>query len=319
MPHRPVVETLGPHFTVARALAEGVTKGRLRGRDLEKPFHGVRSRVAPHVDDAGAQPSAGPRERDIVVRAQALAQRLTSTEFFSHVTAAVIWGIPLPAWCLAVDDLDVAVFSPRRNPSGRGIRGHEVAPGLASLRVHPETGLVVTSPASTWAMLGGILRNQHDLVAAGDAIVREPMHPDDRPALAGLADLHRAMCAGRRVGVRALRQAQPLVRTRAASRKESQTRMALMDAGLPEPMLNHAVYDTWGRFIGRVDMAYPAEKVAIEYEGSQHLVDPVQWARDIRRYERLHAAGWVVIRVVAADLEAPRALAARVRTALTRS
>lgn len=317
MSHRTLPEMLGPHFSTGTALANGVTKARLRGRDLERPFHGVRSRRTDEPRGA-AQDARAERERVVLARAEALAQRLTPGEFFSHVTAAVIWGIPLPSGLLDPDDLDVAVFSPHRNPSGRGVRGHEVAARLASLRVHPETGLVVASPASTWAMLGAVLRNVHDLVAAGDAVVREPMHPDHPPALTGTADLHRAMCAGRRVGIRALREAYPLIRTRSASRKESQTRMVLRDAGLPEPLLNHPVCDARGDFIGRVDLAYPARKVAIEYEGRQHLLDPEQWALDIRRYERLHAAGWLVIRVVAEDLENPHVLVARVRAALAR-
>lgn len=36
--------------------------------------------------------------------------------------------------------------------------------------------------------------------------------------------------------------------------------------------------------------------VIIEYEGEQHRGDQKQWNCDIRRYEELAAAGWIVIR-----------------------
>ncbi|MEI5583625.1 MULTISPECIES: hypothetical protein [unclassified Agromyces] len=34
----------------------------------------------------------------------------------------------------------------------------------------------------------------------------------------------------------------------------------------------------------------------VEYEGAHHLTDPVQWARDLERYDDLALSGWLVIR-----------------------
>ena len=60
-----------------------------------------------------------------------------------------------------------------------------------------------------------------------------------------------------------------------------------------------------------VDFAYPEYRVAIEYEGDYHRT-PEQFRRDIRRYECLQDAGWIVIRAAADDVPddpaAPRAL-----------
>ena len=51
----PLPETLGDSFSVGAARAAGVSDARLRGRDLERPFSGVRSR---------RMPDPGPAERD---------------------------------------------------------------------------------------------------------------------------------------------------------------------------------------------------------------------------------------------------------------
>ena len=41
---RPLPDALGDAFRTAHARAAGVTEGRLRAKDLERPFHGVRLR-----------------------------------------------------------------------------------------------------------------------------------------------------------------------------------------------------------------------------------------------------------------------------------
>jgi hypothetical protein len=91
---------------------------------------------------------------------------MRQTEFFSHTTAAVLWGVPLPV--LEDHRLNVSVFRPRRAPRGANVRGHEIDPRL--VRVTDLDGLPVTTPASTWASLGALL-SPYDLVAAGDAVV----------------------------------------------------------------------------------------------------------------------------------------------------
>lgn len=117
------------------------------------------------------------------------------------------------------------------------------------------------------------------------------------------------------MGVARLREALPQIRTRSASRPETHLRLAVVDAGLPEPELNYEVFEA-GSYLGALDLAYPRQKVGLEYEGEHHLLDPVQWARDIARYERLAAAGWIIVRVTKAQLFADTGeLVARVRRA----
>ncbi|WP_241245951.1 hypothetical protein [Microbacterium sp. 4R-513] len=191
---------------------------------------------------------------------------MTPHQFFSHTTAAVIWGLPLPRRVLTPAVLDVAVFAPRRGPGSPRVRGHEVAERLAHAQIHEGSGLRVASPASTWAMLGAVLTDPYDLIAVGDAIVRVPRHTDDPPALGTIAQLGLAVSAGRRVGIGALRRALPRICTGSSSRPETWMRLALIDDGLPAPAPNFDVLHD-GHWIARVDLAYPAFKIAIEYEG----------------------------------------------------
>ena len=87
------------------------------------------------------------------------------------------WGLPLPRALLDPERIDVCVYSPHRASRGRGVRGHTVQPGHAATCTHPDSGLPVTDPASTWAMLGSVVRHPYDLVAAADAIARVPRMP----------------------------------------------------------------------------------------------------------------------------------------------
>jgi very-short-patch-repair endonuclease len=67
-----------------------------------------------------------------------------------------------------------------------------------------------------------------------------------------------------------------------------------------------------GALVARVDLAWPEARLAIEYEGAYHF-EGSQIIRDDARLDRLAAAGWRVIRLSAADLDA---VVARVREAL---
>lgn len=249
-------------------------------------------------------------------RAFAFAHGMSDNEFFSHITSAVLWGLPLPG--LRSFDLDVGVFAPGRPPRGRGVRGHQLRPALSAVVEHPDARVRVLDPASTWASLGARL-HPYDVVALGDAITRTwRLAPGTLP-LARLCDLEAVVACGRRVGIGVLREALPRVRSRSASRPETWLRLTLVDAGLSEPEANLSVQIGHGEHVA-IDLSYPDRRVGIEYEGDHHRTDPEQWHRDIERYERLADAGWRIVRVTRRDLfERPGHLVARVRAALARS
>lgn len=158
-------------------------------------------------------------------------------------------------------------------------------------------GMPVSPPAMTWVDCGSVL-GLDDLVVLGDAIVSSSTcrtsHDDLRTALAG-----RGSCRG----ARQLREALGLVRVGAESAQETRCRLAIVRAGLPKPELQVSIFDEQGRFVARVDMAYPHRRVVIEYEGDHHRTDPEQWATDIRRHRALTRLGWTVLRWTKSDLQ----------------
>jgi hypothetical protein len=146
-------------------------------------------------------------------------------------------------------------------------------------------------------------------VAALDAMVRAGAV--DLGALRAQAD-----AGAGRWGVTRVRRATAMVDPRAESAPESRVRVALVVAGL-DPVPQHDVVVD-GRFLARVDFAWPEAKVALEYEGAYHF-DGVQIARDDARYAALVAAGWTVVRISAIDLRDLDAVVERVRAALSGS
>lgn len=102
---------------------------------------------------------------------------------------------------------------------------------------------------------------------------------------------------------------------RAESPPESRLRLALVLAGLP-PVPQYEVRVA-GRFVARVDLAFPGVRIAIEYDGrAVHEREDV-FHRDRQRQNELVRAGWVVLRFTAADLRWGAAGAvAHVRAAL---
>lgn len=104
---------------------------------------------------------------------------------------------------------------------------------------------------------------------------------------------------GRESAARALR----LADGRAESPPESILRVRLETAGLPAPELQWEIVDADGRFVARADFAYPALKLAIEYDGAgTHRDDPATFRNDRRRQNRMIAEGWTVLRFTGADL-----------------
>ena len=267
------------------------------------------------ADDARDRTGAprGELERAHFERARRYTSRMGDDEFFSHLTAAVLWDIPVPTRALKTAPLHVAIARPGRLSRAAGVRGHQVVAAATGVVIEPRTGLRVTDPATTWATLGSILKDPYDVVAAGVAVVRTWRIAEP---LATIEDLAEVLTRGRRVGIGSLRAALPRICTRSASRPETHVRLALIDAGMPEPQLNVEVWraDT---YLGAVDLAYPEWKIAIEYEGEHHLLSTEQWTRDIARYDRLRDEGWIVIRVTRVDLfNNTGALMQRIRSAV---
>ncbi len=103
-------------------------------------------------------------------------------------------------------------------------------------------------------------------------------------------------------GCRLLDRAVVLADPRAESVMESQLRLNLVLAGLPAPEVQYRVIDDYGFVIARLDLAYPAAKLAIEYDGGQHFTD-FRSRQDRRRDLDLADLGWHTMRFTRYDVE----------------
>ena len=291
-PHSPIPPALLHRpFSITDARQAGLSDGRLRGTDLHRPFYGVR--------DAGFQPQT------LLRRCQALAARLPADAFFSGPTAALLHGAPLPLALEAATTLHVSRPVPAQAVAVRGTTGHRVR--LMGDDVRYPHSLRTSSPVRTWCELGETL-SVPDLVAVGDYLIhwKLPMTTVEH-LTAGLARY-----PGRR-GMKALTRALPLLNDRAESRRESLFRVFLVDRGFTGFAANHPV--TVFGYNHRIDIAFPALKVAFEYQGEHHFTVK-QRREDMTRRARLEAAGWHVMELNVDDLKNPRELEARIRAFL---
>ena len=134
-----------------------------------------------------------------------------------------------------------------------------------------------------------------DAVVVADAV--------QHAGLCGLQDLRDELAAhaSRLRGVVQARRALELSDARAESPPETRLRLALVLAGL-DPVPQHVVLDERGRFVARVDLALPALRIAIEYDGRVVHEREDVFASDRRRANHLVRLGWTVLRFTAADL-----------------
>lgn len=124
--------------------------------------------------------------------------------------------------------------------------------------------------------------------------------------------------AGRR-GIVRVRELLPLADGRSESPMESEARLVMIDGGLPAPVLQYEIVDSWGQ-ARRVDFAWPRFKVAAEYDGGEWHSGAQAMRRDRERLAALQDLGWVVIPVVADDVRLrAHALVARIDAHLRRA
>jgi hypothetical protein len=224
---------------------------------------------------------------DLLTVCRAYAERMRPCEAFSHRTAAALHGLPVDGR-RPDGTIDVAAAEPHGMPRARGVRGHRVRPELVS--VTTTDGLRMISAVDAWCQLAAEL-TERELVVVGDALVRR-QHP-----LATMDALRRAAArTGGRRGSRRLAGALSRVRPRTDSPAETELRLDLIEAGLPEPAVNVPIHDARGRQIALGDLVYADWRVVVEYDGEHHREDRAQYARDVDRLDDLAQAGWRVIR-----------------------
>lgn len=302
--HTQIDELAGaPSVGVAALRARGVSEKRLRAKSLVRPFRGIRA-------EGIAEDMAG--------RARQYGPRLRPGQAFGGTAAAAILGLPLP---VSADEGPVTIVVPRGayRPRTAGIESISLL--QQRLVVWRLDDVPVTSPILTFCTLARTL-DVDALIVVADALMaprdRYPQLRFERPAATP-----ERLAAALRVwagapGADRLRSALEEARPGVDSPMETPTRCLLVRAGLPEPEINGEIFHE-GRLIAQPDLLYREAKVAIEYDGSQHFLDPKQRAHDLARDERLRALGWVVIRLSATMLAKPWQIVERVRAALARA
>lgn len=263
-----------------------MTRGRLRGADVEHPFRGIST--------------AGLDLSTIEGVGKAFQPLMRAEDAISHTSAALLFGAPLPDAEPELLPLHVTSVGVRAH-RGRNLIGHEWDESLRLDAIH---GIRVVAPADMWCQLSTMM-SREDLVAVGDFLVSgvplegRNMRTPPWCTVAGLRDAVRRH--GRRAGARNLAWAIERVRVGADSRPETLLRLLLVAAGLPEPLLNDPVQVRNGKRY-KPDLKHKQWGTLYEYEGIVHLRTPRQWRFDTWRYQQFEEVGWKVVRVNAEHL-----------------
>lgn len=283
-----------PVFTRAEAMRAGLSPDRLRRKDLENLRRGLFAR-------------RGERFGEIDLAA-ALCRQNTGVVIVG-LSAARLLGIPMPRplelWDRSTP-VEAATSGARRR-SDALVVWHDLRLGdsdLEKISHHdPRNGhsslLRVTTRARTWRDLATHLE-PGELVAAGDHLLRIP-----RPGLEGRwgpwCEVEELLAVATGRHARRLREAIGRMRVGADSPKETELRLALLAAGLPEPAINVPLVGDDGISRHSPDFQWHDFRVCAEYEGIGHS-DPKQVQRDIRRARAAKAAGFTELRLAARDL-----------------
>lgn len=283
-------------FTRAQALAAGVSASRLRSRDVERVARGVHRWIGP-VTGTTAPARAPTTELD---RLQALAAAHPDVVVTGE-SAARLWGWPLPDEVRDRVRPTVLRGRTRRVLTGPGVRTRLVDLDRVVVRRDRLHGLRWASHGDAWFHLALEL-DRDALVAVGDRLARR----SERRGIVPLASPRQLRAALERhageVGIGRAREALALVREGSDSPAETELRLALLGAGLPEPDLQIELWDPAysSRHPASADLGYRRWRIALHYEGKTHD-GAVQVGRDTRRDAVFLRRDWLNIRVAGTD------------------
>lgn len=269
-------------------MADGlVTRGQLRGPEFRRLFPDIYlpANVAP----------------TLAMRSRGAHLLIAGRGVLAGYSAAELLGARI-----APRDADAEVVVRADVRECRGLRVHRDQ--LADDEVETMAGLVITSAIRTAYDLARWSTLVEGVVAA-DALGRIGRFGPS--ALVELAARYPGTRWRRRVPLIA-----ELMDPRAESAMETRCRMSLVLRGLPRPELQYQVRDELGDHVAWLDMAYPAARAGVEFDGQHHQEAPV-FRADLARHNRLAALGWTVLRASATDvLRNPDRFAAQVRAVL---
>ncbi|MGY1750368.1 endonuclease domain-containing protein [Modestobacter sp. SYSU DS0511] len=288
MPPVPLVpeELRSGAFRGSTAVRAGLlTRRQLSGASWRRLFHDVYV----HRDQ--------PVTHDLRARGAAL---LLPSAVVTGASAAVLWGLDAAG---PDDDVEVTMRPGTSMVRVAGLRARRAR--LRPADVVRRKGLRTTTPAATAVRLAAELPLEPAVCAVDQLVAR---------GVVDLAAVRARATVARGPGSARARTVAALADGRAGSPQETRVRLLIGWSGLPAPVAQFEVRHG-GRFVARVDFAWPAQRLALEYDGLWHA-EPGQFARDRERLNRLREAGWRVVFVTAADLRDPARLVARIAAAL---
>ena len=322
-------------FTLRDAEKAGVSKERLRRRDVQRIGRGVYRWIGLEGDgptppgsaqtenppsgqsttgvDGGSrlsdeQPYTWTRHLDMEeMRRLDHLLHLRESVVLSHVTAARVQGLWLPARVMDDPRLHLTRDPRAGVPRARGFATHRSRIGAEELVVSQLLGREwqVTDPIRTWLDMAALLE-RNELIAFGDHLARRAVRFDGGDG--GVFFLSRLTAAvegraGRRHR-RLLRECAAQIRIGADSPKETELRLALVDAGLPDPDLQITVVDRefHSKYPASADLGYRRQLIAIHYDGKHHGRER-QLNKDVLRNAAFERHGYRNIVVTARDAD----------------
>ncbi|MCV7383637.1 DUF559 domain-containing protein [Mycolicibacter longobardus] len=235
---------------------------------------------------------------------------LRGLDLATGTTVAVCLGTAAAAYGFDTEEpIDLHVLNPPdrqlRSADGLVVHRREGAP-LSEVAGRP-----ATAPAWTAVEVARALRRPRALATLDAAL---------RSGACSRRELRQAVIqqSGRR-GIVAVRDLLPLADPLAESPMESESRLMMIDGGLPLPVLQLEIVDrdyrTW-----RVDFAWPAQRVAVEYDGVVPHEGLAAFVYERQRRAALQELGWVVISLIADDVRRrPWQTVRRIETQLARA
>ena len=285
-PNRTAFSTV---ITTREAHAAGITQNMLYGRRSARVCRAV---YAKEPDQAlrtraeAALAAAGPGSR------------------LCGATVLELLGVPVPR------QAKIHVLSTREERSRRrpGIQIHRPCLPVVAVDV---AGLPGVHPVQCWLQGAGTW-SMDQLIVAADGLLRRKHPVSTLDEMTGFIRDWKG-----RPGAERARRALADARAGTDSPMETRTRLLLVRAGLPCPLVNLEILDEFGRSMYFLDMSYPEVQIGVEYDGAIHgEVDEMRHDRTRRRW--LEDTGWRVITVTTADLDSdPNGVVESVRRALT--
>jgi len=268
-----------------------------------------RVRWGAYIESTEHLPPHEARTRRALARILALSAQLTTRFWFSHESAALLWG------CSVYLTDGVTYITQVTAPSGRGdrtvLRHHE---RLAEAECAEIDGFPVTSLERAVVDVASTAPGERALIVADSALRLG----------ADRAEIER-ICAARfgRRGVARARRVIAWADARSESAGESMLRWICHNGGLGDVTPQREVATRLGVF--RLDLALEGHRVglefdgAVKYSGAFGVAGPDAVVAEKARQDALEEEGWTIVRVTWADLADPVALVRRIRTAIRRA